>query len=193
MSKIAEKTAELKDKVKALLAYKEKEIAEAEAGMRAAQEAISTAEHDMETAVFSGNADAYAAAASRRTSASAHLEYAQKRLNNIRYQNGVMSGTEYDEMWEDALAAAIKSYNEICKPMLEHLQAVTTMIDTYSDELADLGRIVNVAYASLVSDNDRKFRPGTVNVMNLPNMYAAQGNIINRVRMSNLAEYVKKL
>lgn len=193
MSKIAEKTAELKDKIKALLAYKEKEIAEAETVIKAAQEAISTAEHDMEVAVFSGNADAYAAAASRRTSASAHLEYAKKRLDNIRHQNGVMSGTEYDEMRKDAMAAAVESYNQICKPMLEHLQAVTTMIDTYSDELADLGRVVNVAYASLVGDNDRKFKPGTINVLDLPNLYAAQGNIINRVRMSNLAEYVKKL
>ena len=193
MSKIAEKTAELKVKIKALLDYKAKEIAEAEAMIRAAQEAISTAEHDMEVAVISGNADAYATAASRRTSASAHLEYAQKRLDNIRYQNGVMSGTEYAEMWNDALAAAVESYNEICRPELEHLQAVIAMIDTYSSELAELGRVVNVAYASLVSDIERKGQPGTVNAMNLPNMNAIYGNIINRVMLTNLAEYVKKL
>jgi len=170
MSKIAEKTAELKEKVKALLDYKAKEIAEAEAGMRAAQEAISTAEHDMETAVISGNADAYAAAASRRTSACAHLEYAKKRLDNIRYQNGVMSGTEYDEMWKDARATAVESYNELCKPELEHLQAVTTMIDEYVGELAKLNGVVNLAYTSLVSDIDRKGKPDTVTVVDLPNM-----------------------
>lgn len=191
-SKIAEKTAELKEKVNALLDYKAKEIEEAEAGIRAAQEAISAAERDMEAAVITGDADAYAAAASRRTSACAHLEYAKKRLAIIRDQHAVMSGTEYAEMQKDALAAAVESYNAICRPEYERLQAVTTMIDTYSSELAELGKVVNTAYCDLVSDIDRKGKPATVGCSHLPNMYAI-GNIVNRVMMTYLAEYIQTL
>lgn len=191
-SKIAEKKAELKEKVNALLDSKAKEIAEAETGIRAAQEVISTAERDMEAAVITGDADAYAAAASRSTSACAHLEYAKKRLAIIRDRHAVMSGTEYAEMQKDALAAAVESYNELCRPVLERLQAAAAMADEYSIELAELGTVVNTAYANLVSDIDRKGKPDTVNWTHLPNTHAI-GNIINRVLMTYLAEYVKTL